>query len=153
MYDPSSRENLPDNEIERFYFGKLDAAQYRKDMDHHGKVFHLTSGTAVHHPSLAGHWVKNGDQPSVSVSLVFCTKQIDRRAYTYQSNFLLRKMGLRQKTPGTSPRWDGLKANAIHAISKRNPQSYQDLIFSGPTRIKAPVRLAKRLIKGAPAAS
>ena len=153
VYDPSSRENLPDNEIERFYFGKIDAAQYRKDMDHHGKVFHLTPGTAVHHPSLAGHWVKNGDQPSVSVSLVFCTKQIDRRAYTYQSNFLLRKMGFRQKTPGTSPHWDGLKANAIHAISKRNPQSYQELIFSGPSRIKAPARLAKRLIKGAPPAN
>ena len=122
-------------------------------MDHHGKVFHLTPGTAVHHPSLAGHWVKNGGQPSVSVSLVFCTKQIDRRAYTYQSNFLLRKMGLRQKTPGTSPHWDGLKANAIHVISKRNPQYYQELVFSGPSRIKVPARLAKRLIKGAPPAN
>ncbi|MEX0283375.1 MAG: cupin-like domain-containing protein [Paracoccaceae bacterium] len=149
VYDPSSRENLPDAEIERFYFGNLDAATYREDMSHHGKVFHLKPGVAVHHPSLAGHWVRNGDEPSVSVSLVFCTKEIDRRAYTYQSNFLLRKLGLRQRTPGRSPFWDGAKAGAIQAISKRNPKSYNELILSGPSRIKAPARMVKRLVKGA----
>lgn len=149
VYDPSNRENLPDHEIEQFYFGKLGAATYRSETASVGKVFRLVPGTGVHHPSLAAHWVRNGDAPSVSVSLAFCTRDIDRRAYTYQSNFILRKLGLRQKPPGQWPAWDAMKADAIQAISKRNPSSYHELIFSGPSRLKAPARLARQVLRPA----
>ena len=45
----------------------------------------------MHHPPLAPHWVKNGDNVSVSVSVSFCIRSLDHRAKVYQANRLLRR--------------------------------------------------------------
>ncbi|WP_170416467.1 cupin-like domain-containing protein [Ruegeria atlantica] len=147
LYDPLDRENLPDKEIEEFYFGNYDAAKYRDNLKSRGKIFQLKPGVAVHHPSLSAHWVRNGDQPSVSISLVFCTKEIDKRAYIYQSNYLLRRLGLPQSPPGRHPFWDEVKKKSIRAVSKPRPTSFRELIFSGPDNIKAPIRSIQNMFK------
>jgi hypothetical protein len=62
---------LTENEIEQFYSGNHMPGIYREEVLESGTLFHLTPGTAVHHPPLAPHMVTNGNNVSVSVSVWF----------------------------------------------------------------------------------
>lgn len=146
LFDPSDRELLPDDEIERFYFGNWDAAAYRNDLQSRGRIFRLAPGVAVHQPPLAPHWVKNGPKVSISASVSFCMREIDRRAKIYQANYFLRRVGLRPRPPETSPFRDALKAGAVGLICTRKPKSYRQAVFSGVDRVKAPFRFARQVV-------
>ncbi|TYL92050.1 transcription factor [Bradyrhizobium rifense] len=146
LYDPNDRELLPDREIERFYLGDLNGALYREHLRGRGRQFRLTPGVAVHHPSLAPHWVKNGANVSISVSINFCMRELDRRAHVYQVNALMRRIGLRPSPPGRSVTGDTVKARAIEFVGTSRPKNYRDAVFSGLDRLRAPYRLAKRVV-------
>jgi hypothetical protein len=146
LFDPKDRELVPDEDIERFYFGHLTGMHYREQLQPRGRIFRLTPGVGVHHPSLAAHWVKNGPQVSVSVSVTFCTRDIDRRARIYQVNHCLRTIGLRPKPPGRSAAIDGVKAGLMGLLGVRKPKSYQQLVRSGPDKLKALYGFGKQFL-------
>jgi hypothetical protein len=152
VYRPDDREVLAEVEIERFYAGEVNAALYRSDMDSHGTVFHLTPGIGVHHPPLAAHWVKNGADVSVSVSINLCMRHIDHRAHVYQVNHLLRKLGLSPRPPGRSRVADFVKAGTLAMLGTSRPKSTSDIVFSGLNRLRKPIQIAKEL-RGRRAAS
>jgi len=137
LYDPADRENLPDQEIERFYTGDLNGAQYREQFKARGKVYGLRPGVAVHLPSLGGHWVRNGPNVSISVSVNFCTREIDRRAHVYQMNHYLRKLGISPRPPGQSQVVDAMKAAYFDLLSVHPVRCYDDAVFSGIERQRA----------------
>jgi hypothetical protein len=148
LFDPNDRELLPDHEIERFYFGQVTGLRYPEHLQSRGRTFRLTPGDAVHQPPLAAHWVKNGPQVSVSVSIAFCMRDIDRRGRIYQVNFCLRKLGLRPRPPGRFAVLDGVKAGLMGLIGLRlgEPKTYRQAVYSGPDRLKVPFRFARRLV-------
>jgi hypothetical protein len=146
LFDPHDRELLPDEEIERFYFGDQTGLRYPEHLQVRGRVYRLSPGVAVHHPPLAAHWVKNGPQVSVSVSIAFSTRQIDKRGRIYQVNYCLRRMGLKPRPPGRSSGVDSVKARLMGLLCKRNPKTHLEVVFSAPERLKAPLRAAKRLL-------
>lgn len=150
LYDPLDRSLLTAPEIERFYAGagSVDAATWRDELAHSGTVFRLVPGRAVHHPPLAPHWVKNGDNVSVSVSIGFCLRELDRRAHVWQANYCLRRLGLRPREPGVWAAADRLKHAAIRAVSTRNTSDREEILFSGMHRLATPLRLARRLRGG-----
>jgi hypothetical protein len=143
LFDPKDREFLPDEDIERFYFGDLTGLRYREQFQPRGRMFRLMPGIAVHQPPLAAHWLKNGPHVSIGVSLSCCTRDIDRQARIYQVNYCLRKAGLRPKPPGRSAVMDGLKAGLMGLLAVRKPKSYQEAVHSGPNKLKA---FAKRCL-------
>ena len=147
LYDAHDRTLLTAEEIERFYAGagSVDAANWREDFATRGTIYRLVPGVGVHHPPLAPHWVRNGQDVSVSISIGFCLRELDARAHVWQANYCLRRLGLRPQEPGVSARADRLKHNAIRAISRRNTTDRDEILFSGVHRISAPLRLAKRL--------
>lgn len=140
LYDPNDRELLPTNEIEQFYADNGTAARYRQDLQSRGRRFQLAPGVAVHHPSLAPHWVRNGTEVSISVSIYFCTRELDRRAHVHQVNHLLRKAGINPKPAGRSGVLDSLKSGAIQLVSKRRPASSADILYSGFRRLQSCAR-------------
>jgi hypothetical protein len=144
LFDQDDRAVLSDIEIERFYAGDVEAARYKPNLQERGTVYHLTPGMAVHHPPLAPHLVRNGDSVSVSVSIGFCTRTLDRRAKVYQFNSLLRRAGLRPAGPSQSKFRDGVKAGVIEMATKSNAASREDILFSGLRRITTPFRLVKK---------
>lgn len=146
LFDPNDREVLTDAEIEKFYLGDLNGASYREKLQHRGKLFRLVPGVAVHHPPLAPHWVKNGPNVSVSVSINFCMRELDRRARIYQVNCMMRRIGLKPSPPGRSLLGDALKAGSMSLISTSKPKSYRETVFSGLDRLRAPYRMAGRLV-------
>src|ERR1700730_824137 len=147
LFDPQNRFVLTENEIERFYSGNYMAGIYRDEVLESGTLFHLTPGTAVHHPPLAPHMVTNGNNVSVSVSMWFTLSPVIYRARIYQANYCLRHLGVQPLPPGKSRFRDKLKNRTFEMLAKSNPASTDQLLYSGMNRLKAPFRLAKRMIQ------
>jgi Cupin-like domain len=148
LFDPQNRFVLTESEIERFYAGNVMAGIYREEVLESGTLFHLTPGTAVHHPPLAPHIVTNGNNVSVSASFAFALAPQVYRARIYQANYCLRRLGFQPLPPGKSRFKDKLKNRTFEMLVKSNPASHDELLFSGMNRLKAPFRLAKRMIRG-----
>ncbi len=83
-----------------------------------GQEFPLAPGEAIHVPVKAPHWVKNGGEPSVSLSITWRSDwsyaEADARAF----NHVLRKIGLRPASPGPFPEQNRGKALAWRAMRK-----------------------------------
>src|SRR5262249_45374118 len=129
-----------------FYSGNFQAAQYREELQARGTVYNLVPGTVVHNPPLGPHWVQNGADASISVSIGFCLRAYDRRARVYQVNHYLRRAGLGPTPPGRSALRDALKISGIGLLSKSNPATPEEILFSGLSRLAAPPRMLKRWI-------
>jgi hypothetical protein len=145
LFDQEDQEVLPDTEIENFYTGDAQAARFKPNLLERGAVFHLTPGSAVHHPPLAPHLVRNGDGVSISVSIGFCTRTLDRRAKVYQFNSLMRRAGLRPARPGNSNFRDRMKAAGLEMATSSNAVAREDIMFSGFRRVTSPFKLIRSL--------
>jgi len=145
---PATDCNLvPDQEIENYYSGDFDAVHYRPELQDRGTVFRLAPGEVVHHPPLAPHWVKNGDNISVSISINYCMKCLEKRARVYQANYFLRRMGLKPLPPGLSPLRDSLKWTVISTLEHRNPTTFSEVVHTPVNRLKIPVNAVRRLVR------
>lgn len=83
-----------------------------------GSAIHIGPGEAIHVPVKAPHWVQNGDEPSVSLSITWRSDwsyaEADARAF----NHMLRKIGLSPASPGPFPARNMAKALAWRAVRK-----------------------------------
>lgn len=147
LFPATDRELVPDQEVEDYYSGNFDAVRYRPEMQDRGTVYRLTPGEVVHHPPLAPHWVKNGDNISVSISINYCMKSLEKRARVYQANYLLRKMGLKPLPPGLAPLRDGLKTKVIATLEHPNPKTFSEVVHTPINRLKSPLNAVRRLVK------
>lgn len=147
LFPATDRELVPDQEVERYYSGNFDAASYRREFQDRGTVYRLSPGEVVHHPPLAPHWVQNGDNISVSISINYCMKSLERRARVYQANYFLRKMGLKPLPPGLSPLRDSLKRKVISTLEHRNPKTFSEVVHTPVNRLKSPLNAVRRLVK------
>ncbi|MDV2998475.1 MAG: hypothetical protein N5P05_000081 [Chroococcopsis gigantea SAG 12.99] len=147
LFDGNDRQILTPTEIENYYFGNLEAADYRAQNQPKANIFHLSPGRGVHHPSLAPHLYKNGESYSVALGIHFCLRSLDLQARVYQANYYLRKSGLHPTPPGQS-RWkDNIKIAALGILSKRKPTTKYELLRSGVTRINKFLKLISKPLK------
>ncbi len=83
-----------------------------------GQAIHIGPGEAIHVPVKAPHWVQNGDQPSISLSVTWRSEwsyaEADARAF----NHVLRRIGLAPASPGPYPAQNRAKALAWRAVRK-----------------------------------
>lgn len=79
------------------------------------QLFDLHPGDGVYVYPHAPHWVENGDQVSVSLSITFSTAACEDTRRVHAMNARLRRIGLSPTAPGRRPRLDRGKA----AASKR----------------------------------
>jgi Cupin-like domain len=140
LFDPLDRRVLSEQEIERYYAGNVHAADYREGMQYAATVYHLDPGTGVHNPPLAPHWVRNGDNVSVSTSLNFSLLGLEARARVYQANHYLRRLGIRPLPPEQSPRRDRLKNRVTRPFTRARPASLDGLLRSGIPQISRRLR-------------
>ena len=145
LFDPTDRSVLTEAEIEDFYRGNKLAGRFHDAIKDAGTLYHLSPGLGVHHPPLAPHLIRNGDQVSISVAFYFVLPPQERVAHIYQANHFMRKLGLHPRPPGESGFSDWAKDSLMTAISKSHPTSYDERLYSGVQRLGSPTRLAKRV--------
>jgi hypothetical protein len=117
VFDKNDREVLPEQEIERFWAADPNAAVYKPQLENRAKIFRLRPGDGVHIPVGCPHWVQNGDQVSVSLSINFHFKE-RLSANVYRANYMLRRLGFAPRPPGQSIFCDRMKAAAYRPVGK-----------------------------------
>ncbi len=100
----------PDEVHETYHTGGGRELTWRDEMILGGTEFGLGPGEALFVPVMAPHFVRNGDAPSVSLSITWRSDwsyaEADARAF----NGLLRRLGLRPERPGRWPASNRAKA-------------------------------------------
>ena len=92
----------PDEVHEAYHTGGGRELRWRDELAAGGTAFEMTPGQALFVPVMAPHFVRNGPDPSVSLSITWRSEwsfaEADARAF----NAVLRKLGL---TPRATCRW------------------------------------------------
>jgi hypothetical protein len=128
VFRRDDREVLPEEEIERFWTVDSNAAVYRPQLQHRADVIMLEPGKGLHIPVNAPHWLRNGDNISVSVSINYHSWYRDY-ADLYCFNYYLRnKFGIEPTPPFQSPALDAMKRPVGHLLKKARDW------FHGPVR-------------------
>jgi hypothetical protein len=115
VFDRNDRDVLSEAEIERFWTVDNNAAVYKPHLQDRAHVFELKPGSAVHIPVNAPHWVRNGPEVSVSLSINFHYKDA-LLADVYRANYWLRRIGLQPSQPRHSPTRDALKSRLYGSV-------------------------------------
>jgi hypothetical protein len=121
IFDGSDREILPVKELEGFWSGDIQAPQYRDHLQDRARRFELLPGIGVHNPVTFPHWVQNGPDVSISLSVNF-KRRIDDAADAHRINRQLRKLGLYPVEPGKAKIVDhtkGVVYRAARQVKKR----------------------------------
>jgi hypothetical protein len=112
IFDQTDREVLTEKELERFWIGDWNAGDYKVRYQDRAHSFHLAPCTAVHIPVNAPHWVKNGVNVSVSLSINFEWRD-ELVPDVHRANFFLRSLGITPRPPGQSRFIDSVKRAVI----------------------------------------
>ena len=91
---------------------------HRPDYDRLATPFDLAAGDAVYVPVKAPHWVKNGEQPSISFSITWRSDASQREAALRRANYWIRSKGGEPPAPGAAPLRDRLASLAHRAIMR-----------------------------------
>jgi hypothetical protein len=99
IFDGNDRQVLTTPELEKFWSGDITAAKYKAPLQNRAWEFALEPGIGVSNPVTFPHWVKNGAEVSISLSINF--KRVSNNAAdVYRVNQQLRWLGLRPEDPG-----------------------------------------------------
>jgi hypothetical protein len=108
----------PDETHEGYHTGGPRNLVWRDELAAGGTAWHLSPGEGLFVPVMAPHHVKNGSEPSISLSITWRSDwsfaEADARAF----NSVLRKVGLRPRAPGRFPAQNGAKATAWRVMRK-----------------------------------
>jgi len=102
IWDSRDRSVLSEVTLERFFSDEENQITFKEEYQQKASFFELTPGEGLHFPVVAPHWVRNGDEVSVSFSITFRTPASERRRIVYSANAALRRKGLNPTPPGAS---------------------------------------------------
>lgn len=97
---PSKHRNLP----------------YEPRFEERATVYDLKPGQGVFVPYQVPHWVRTGDDYSISMAITWRSKAVVRQNKLIFMNAWLREKGFPQAAPGRKPALDGLKVAAYTAM-------------------------------------
>ncbi len=113
----------PDEVHETYHTGGGRELSWHDGLAAGGTEFALTPGEALFVPVMAPHFVRNGSDPSVSLSITWRSEwsyaEADARAF----NRMLRKIGLTPRRTGRWPDRNVAKANGWRVIRKLTGRS------------------------------
>lgn len=109
LFDRADKDVVPEEELERFYTVDNRASEYKGRFESRALVYSMTPGTGVHIPVNTPHWLKNGNNVSITLNVNFQFHDVEI-ANLYKANYYLRKLGMKPAIPGHRPLTDRLKA-------------------------------------------
>jgi hypothetical protein len=145
--DPADRSVLFEEEIENYYIGDLSAARLKPISPEKAYVVPLAPGVGAHIPSKGPHWVRNGDDYSISFSINFCMRETDRRSRVYQCNHYLRKLAFDPTPPGRSKIKDWLKTAVLTQVGRKDAVNKYELLRQNLRRLDSISLLAGKILR------
>lgn len=118
VFDGSDRSILSEQELEQYLSGGHRNLTFKKEFQHKALECELNPGAGLHVPVTAPHWVKNGNEVSVSFSITFRAPAAERRTIVYTTNAYLRKRGLAPVPYGQSAWRDTAKYLSYRAVRR-----------------------------------
>jgi hypothetical protein len=119
VFPGDDRAILSEPELERFHAGAHRNMVFRDEYQQKARTFELRPGDGLHVPVAHPHWVKVGPEGySISFSITFLTRLVERQAVLYQLNHAARQKGGTPVPPGQSPWRDNLRY-ATHRLGRR----------------------------------
>jgi quercetin dioxygenase-like cupin family protein len=116
---PAGDEALaPGERHEDFHQGGHRNLPWRDEFAGRGEAFTLAPGDAIYVPVKAPHWVGNGPEPSISLSITWRSEWSYNEAYAHGFNRLLRRVGLSPSAPRPYPHRNLAKSVAYRALCK-----------------------------------
>jgi len=80
------------------------------------RTFAMNPGEGVYIYPWAPHWVQNGPEASISISITFRTRLSERHEQVHRWNARMRRLGLHPRPAGESALLDGTKSGLLHAV-------------------------------------
>lgn len=120
VFNGADRSIVTPEELERFYMGDMNAAQYKPLLQDSAHRYELVPGTGVHVPVTFPHWVQNHSNVSVSASINFSFND-ETIPDLHRVNHYLRRAHLNPGQPGKSvlsDRAKGVAAGWLRSIGK-----------------------------------
>ena len=106
------------DECEEFMARTGRRPSWRPEVETLGETFSFAPGQALHIPFIAGHHVQNGpDDVSISMSIIFNTRQTVALSKALMFNHQIRKLGYKPEAVGRSPWRDQSKALLFRGAS------------------------------------
>jgi hypothetical protein len=108
----------PDTVHEAYHTGGARELHWDKQMAQGGQEFALAPGDAMFVPVMAPHFVRNGPQSSISLSITWRSDWSFAEADARALNSMLRARGLAPKAPGRWPSQNWAKSRSFRALRK-----------------------------------
>nr|WP_137676150.1 cupin-like domain-containing protein [Parerythrobacter lutipelagi] len=108
----------PDAVHESYHSGGARELVWKDSFRQHGREFAIGPGEAVFVPVMAPHFVRNGHERSISLSITWRSDWSFAEADARGFNRMVRKLGLQPAAPGRWPAPNGGKAIAYRALRK-----------------------------------
>ncbi len=117
---PWDRQQISDQELEAFFTKThQQAPQYSEEMARQATVTRIAPGQGVHIPFVSPHVVRNGEEVSASISIIFNTRQNQRQSDALKFNHQLRKkLSLQPRPVNQSAALDSAKSLAYRGYQK-----------------------------------
>jgi hypothetical protein len=130
VFDQNDREVLPQTEIERFWSVDHNAAVYKPEYQDRAYPFLLKPGNGLHIPINCPHWLQNGNNISISLSVNFQFRE-SVAGNLHRANYFLRRLGITPSAPGQSSVRDALKTSIFTGIKgaiDATPDGMKDVV-------------------------
>lgn len=114
LFNRADKDVVPDPELERYWAADNQAAEYKPQFEDRAMVYQLRPGNGVHIPVNTPHWLKNGDNVSVSMNVNFVFHDSEW-GNIHKANYHLRKRGLKPRSAGVHPLADRAKSAVFSA--------------------------------------
>jgi len=108
IYDGKDPSVLTTEQLEQYWTGNLPKIDYPENLPRGNWQYKLQPGNGVFNPAIFPHWLQNGGEVSVSVSMNF-KRRHDATIGASRFNHFARKFGLQPEAPGRSKGVDRAK--------------------------------------------
>ena len=118
MFDGRDRTILGERELEQMYMDVGRNLPFDEAWEADAWKFTLDPGQGLHFPVTYPHYVRNGDEVSVSLSITFRTPDLDKRRELYRRNAAQRAAGKQPRPVGQAPLLDQMAFQTIRVKRK-----------------------------------
>jgi hypothetical protein len=118
VFDRDDPVAIAQTDLEAKVVGDHRNLPFSQAMEGRETLFHLSPGTGLHVPMHCPHWVRVGDEVSVSLSITYRSRFSTRREAVLRLNSRLRALGHAPRPPGRDPRVDSAKHFAERVIRR-----------------------------------